>query len=293
MSYAIVTSMALFALAQAQPGAGGSAAPDATGVLAPNRIKIDFDDRTLAEIVEGLNAQVASSVVIRPESKVQIGGELPKPSPPPRRFTLHERRAVTFWEAIERVCGATSSWPSVEARPEPAGGVPTAPVVLAPASADRGFACNDGAFRAVVTRLFYMRDIRLAPAFLAGQARERASRDGPSDEAMFAAELIIMAEPRLRIQRIGDVTIRRAVDDQGHNLIRTSQERQALKVQEGVISQEGASIWLPVMLNYPGDPGKLIERFTGSVSLQVSTRQKEAHAVGTEVVFDFALVPMP
>jgi hypothetical protein len=293
MSYAIVTSMALVALAQAQPGPGGSAAPGATGVLAPNRIKMDFDDRTLAEIVEGLNAQVASSVVIRPESKVQIGGELPKPSPPPRRFTVHERSAVTFWEAIERVCRATSSWPSVEALPGAAGRSPTARVVLAPASADRGFACNDGAFRAVLTRLFYVREVRLAPAYLSGQAGDHASRDGPSDETTFAAELIIMAEPRLRFERVGDLTIGRAIDDQGNNLTRARQARQAPKVQDGVISQDGGSVWLPLLLNYPGEPRKLIKQLAGRVSVQVSTRQKEGQTVATDVVFDFADVPMP
>ena len=70
---------------------------------------------------------------------------------------------------------ATSSWPWIETPPAPAGRVPMPAVVLGPASVNHGFVCNQGAFRIVVTSLFYARDIVLAPPIL---ARPRAGGPG-------------------------------------------------------------------------------------------------------------------
>jgi hypothetical protein len=291
MSYALITSIALLTVAQAQPDTQRALAPAAEILLEPTRVRLDFDNRTLAEIADGLSAQGASPVVVPSDSAVRIGGELPKPSPPPRRFHVHEPGAVTFWEAIDRVCRATSSWAWVETPRAPVGPATVPRVVLAPASADRGFVCNDGAFRIVVYSLFYARDIVLAPPFL--PAHEPAGRGAPSDNATFAADLFIMAEPRLRIQQFGNLKIRQAIDDKGHDLVRASPIRQPSKVQDGVISHDGASVWLSVTLHYPVDPGTLIKRLSGSVSAQVSARAAGAHSVATELAFDFAAVPMP
>jgi hypothetical protein len=229
--------------------------------------------------------------VIRELPAASIGGELARPIPPPRRFQVRAPRAVTFWEAIDGVCRATSSWPSIEPPPGPAPTDRAPHVVLGPASADRGFVCNDGPFRIVVTRLFYARDIVLAPPFL--PPRDPAGRREPSDRASFAAELVIMAEPRFTIHHVGELKIRQALDDQGHNLVSPSPDRPPVPVEPGVISPDGSSIWLPVTLLYPADPGMLMKMFSGTVSVTVSPRGTGAARTATVVAFDFADVPMP
>ena len=65
------------------------------------------------------------------------------------------------------------------------------------------------------------------------------------------------------------------------------------KAQPGVISPEGSSIWLPLTLNYPDDPGKLIKNLSGSVAVKVVPRAAAADPLATEVAFAFAGVPMP
>jgi hypothetical protein len=293
MSYTIVTSIALFAAAQAQAGPARATASDASSSLRPTQIRLDFKDLTLAQIVEHINAQAPASVVCRPDSKVAVGGELPKTSRPMRRFTLLEPESISFWEAIDRVCCATSSWPLAEPQSGPAGQAPGPRVVVVPAAPDRGFVCNDGAFRIALTGLIYVRDIRFTPLSWPQPEGAAASRDGPSDQTLFSAELHVMAEPRLRIQRFGGLAIRQAVDDQGRDLIHSGSRAQSPNIAQGVIHQGGMSMWAPLPLSYPGNPGKLIKRLSGSISLEVSRRAAGSRPDSTEVTFDFTQVPMP
>jgi hypothetical protein len=293
MSYTFMTAIALLATAQAQSRAEGAAAIDAAASLQSTPIRLDVTDRTLAEIVEQINAQAPASVTFRPESTIAIGGELPKPPRPPRRFTLHEPKPMSFWQAIDRVCGATSTWPSPETQPGPGGRAADRRVVLVPASSDRGFVCNDRVFRMALTGLVYMRDVRFAPVQWPQPARAQAGRDGPSDLTFFTADLHITAEPRLKIERLGRLTMRDAIDDQGRNLVRTGSRSQFPNVPLGVIHQGGMSAWLPLELSYPENPGKVIKRLSGSVSALVSLRDAGSRAVGTDMTFEFTDVPMP
>jgi hypothetical protein len=291
MSYLLVSAIAVLTAGQAQLENRPAASSGAGNSLQPSQVRLEFDNHTLVEIADGVSAQGPSSVVVRAGS-VSIGPVPPKLSPQLRRFRVREPGPVTFWVAIDRVCRTTSSWPWVESAPAPAGREAVPRVVLSPASPDAGFVCNDGAFRIVVTNLFYARNIVLAPPFL--PAAEPVGRSTPSDSATFAAELVVMAEPRLRIQRVGNLKIRRAIDDLGHNLMPASPEgKQPPNVPAGVISVDGSSIWLPIALAYPEDPGKLITRLAGRVSADISGRAAGAHPVVTEVAFDFTGIPMP
>ena len=219
-----------------------------------------------------------------------------------QRFTLRETGTVPFWEAIDRVCRTTQRWPGIavfrdQSGPLPVPGAPSvAPdpkVVLVPASRDRGFAYTDGAFRIVIVRLSYGRDIRFSPALFPQPGADVSSHDRPADESFFSAELIIMAEPRLRIDRVGDLTVHEAIDDRGQSLIAGASVRQALSGRQGAIPPDGAAISVPVALGYPGEPGKWIKRLRGALPLEVSERKAGLKRMATVVNFGFADIPMP
>ncbi len=67
MWHAIVTAMALLAPAQAPAEAKAEKAAAAAGWPAPTRLSRDVRDRTLAEIVDGLNARGPTMLAIRPD----------------------------------------------------------------------------------------------------------------------------------------------------------------------------------------------------------------------------------
>ena len=149
-------------------------------------------------------------------------------------------------------------------------------------------------FRVVVlARLSYGRDIRFAPAPFPEAATENISHDRPVDETFFSADLIIMIEPRLRIQRLGEITVREATDDRGRNLIVAGSGRQLLKDRHGLIPPDGAAITVPLPLSYSRDRGTLIKRLRGSMPLAVSARKAGSQPIVTEVAFEFADLPMP
>ena len=167
-----------------------------------------------------------------------IPGDLPAPVKPARRFTLHEPGTVTFWKAIDRICRTTQRWPGIAVlrdplAPPPGPGMPFVEpnprVVLVPASRDRGFACTDGAFRIVVARISYSRDIRFTPALFPQPNTEMSGHDRPGDETFFSAELVIMVEPRLKIERLGDLTVLEATDDRDQSLKLGGSGRQPLQ----------------------------------------------------------------
>src|SRR5262245_7786299 len=171
MLHAIVTSAALLLAAQTGAEVKAEKASEANGWLGPTRVRLDFTDRTFTELVDGLNAQQPAMLGIDPAfDRLPHDPGVP---PPSGRYTIREWSPVTFWEAVERVGRAT------ETRPVP-GNLPRyrVGILLAPSSAHRGFACSDGVFRIVLTRLIYGSDFRFLPRSYDEPAPERPRTDG-------------------------------------------------------------------------------------------------------------------
>ena len=253
-------------------------------------------------MIAEISAQASMSVMLPPGPAEPIPVHRTAPVPSPRRFSLHEPGTVSFWEAVDRVGRSVQRWPAIARlrdplAPLPGPGVPVVEpdpkVVLVPASRDRGFACADGAFRIVVARLSYGRDIRFTPPLFPQPGTANSSHNRPGDESFFAAELIIMVEPRLKIVCLGDLTVHEAIDDRGQSLIGGGHGRQPLKDRQGLIPADAAAVTVPVAMTYPSDPGKRIKRLRGSMPIEVSARKGGSQAVATVVNFDFADVPMP
>jgi hypothetical protein len=304
MSSTIVMSFALLVVNQPAPRPAAQADPEVQPASAetPTPIRLDFDDRTLEEIVAALNAQSPIGVMLPPEPAPAPPGALPRPLTPPRRFTLHERDPVSFWEAIDRVCHMAGRWPGIAILHDPHAPVPTTTerkierdpmVVLLPASGDRGYVHVDGLFRVVVAGLSYGRDIRFTPALFPQPGVEKPSQDRPGDDTFFSADLIVMVEPRWKIERVGQPALREAIDNLGHDLIVAGSARQPPSAHQGLILPDAAAVTVPLPLAHPRDHGTLIKRLSGRMSLQVSTRSSPSRTIAADVAFHFADVPMP
>lgn len=286
MWHAMLTSMALLAASQAPAGTRAVKADRAEGWLAPIRIRLDFRDRTLAEIGDAITTQTKGVLPVRPDAWLRVRGGPAKPEPTPRRYSLVEPGTVSFWEAIDRVGRATETRPATGNMPNGRRGV-----YLAPAAADRGFACNDGAFRVVLTGVSYTSGLQFAPYAFDQPALEQPKADGSSCHPSLTANLLIMAEPRLEIVEPVELVVREAVDDRGRSLIPATRWRQPLSkpAGRGYPNQEYVGISLRPLEN----PGKQIKHLAGSLTLGVAEAVPHSPAEIVDVGFQFADVPLP
>ena len=145
--------------AQAPAEAKAEKAAAAAGWPAPTRLSLDFRDRTLAEIVDGLNARGPTMLAVGRTPGARLPRERRSPARRPGTPFV-EPEPVTFWEAVDRVARATQSWPASGNTPAGKLGI-----LLVPDSPDRGFAANDGAFRVVVTGTHYSSRFQFSPYF--------------------------------------------------------------------------------------------------------------------------------
>jgi hypothetical protein len=282
-----------FVGARAQPQAEVEAekASEAKGLLRPIKVQLDFRDRTLVEIVDGINAQGPKMLAIDPKSNDLARGAYRN-----RRFTLRAPEPLSFWEAVDRVACATETRPVEGKHPDK-----EFRVVLVPATRDRGFGCNDGAFRIAVSETSYERNIQLAP--LHQFERPIPGVREPSDQTYLAVHLVVLGEPRFWIRFYYDLVIREAIDERGRSLIPTVPWRLSLKDawQHRPNDPEAAQVRayanhmkLAIPLKLLDDPGKRIKRLRGSASVGVAPGPgPEGSITPVEFSFDFADIPLP
>jgi hypothetical protein len=199
---------------------------------------------------------------------------------------VREREPVTFWEAVDHIGRATQTFPM-------SGNMPNGrlSVLLEPASADRGFASNEGAFRVVVTGTYYTSNFGFAPHFYNQPGFEQPKTDGSSRQPILSATLLIMAEPRLRIVRPVELVVREAVDDRGRNLIPAVPWRQSLS--QGPARSLPNQEFVGVRLKPMEDAGQRIKHLAGSIIIEAADGRAGSPGAMVEVGFEFAGVPLP
>jgi hypothetical protein len=280
MWHAMVTSMFLFMAAQAQ----AEKASEVGGALAPTRIRLDAEDKTVAEIVDGINGQGPEMLAVRPEPRgFPRGADRRFPE---ARYSVREREPVTFWEAVDHIGRTTQTFPLFGNMPSGRLGV-----FLKPASADRGFTCNEGAFRVVVTGTYYTSNFGFAPHFYNQPGFEQPKTDGSSRQPTLSATLLIMSEPRLRIVRPFELVVRKAIDDRGRSLIPAAPWRQSLTHGPGQSFSNQEFVGVP--LKPMDDPGQRIKHLAGSIIIEAAEGRGGSPGAMVDVGFEFADVPLP
>jgi hypothetical protein len=296
MFHAIAMSLALLLTGQIQIQSQTQAevkaekASNAKGLLRPTEIRLDFENNTLAEIVSGINARMPGSVALRPERRMRFAGEEPPPAPPPQRFSLQQPKSVTFWESIDRVCRVSQTWPISGNVP---GGVHG--IFLVPASPDRGFVSNDGAFRVVVSGTYYFSSHQFASFFYFPPGRKEPTHDQMTSHVPdVSVNLAVMCEPRLSMHGIAELVVLEAVDEQDRSLLTAVPWRQSFKNPSGGPRGLPNEEHIGVPLKLLDNPGKLIKRLRGSASVVVSSaREPGSPTTLAEVTFQFKDIPMP
>jgi hypothetical protein len=244
---------------------------EANLLLEPTTVRLDFHDRPLSEVVAEVGRRAGVSVSSDLAAWIQRRHH-DRTTWPDRRVTLEAPRPLPFWEALDRLCRAGGL-----RRPylrDPFGYDETFDqLFLVPGEASPPKS-DAGTFRVELLGIRRERDLDLAPGLsppgrrllFSGPMSRRAGRgDGPEVKEVrnssFFAELLISAEPRLRL--VGEASLERlkATDGQGRSVLRepTAEERQA----------EAAMF----RMNPHLDPGRHPERRFGSGSRRSSSPQ--------------------
>ena len=263
---------------------------EADAVLGATRVRLGLRDRPLAEAV----GAIASG------SGMRLDPAGPGATWPDARVTLVAGEPLPFWGAVDRLCeagGLRRQYP-----PEGTSFFPVRPpfgLDLVPGRA-RPPASDSGALRVELIRVRH----RLERDHGDGESAEfpfgsptagrRDPKTGATLDATYAADLLVSAEPRLRIFGGGEVEKAEAIDDRGRSLVKLptpEEERQEREIREanphldpalhpglryGGGSRSSMKTWpARVALAYPSPPARRIARLGGVIPVVVVARRPD------------------
>jgi len=219
-------------------------------LLRATKVRLNFEDRPLSEVAEALRAQTGFPLVVGADDALRS-----------RRVTLHADEPVSFWEALDRLgaaCGVRHN-PGIPFSPPPR----ESTILLRPAEGPPVPASDAGPFRVYLVRLARHREV--TPARPPARAKSRES---------LSADLHVVAEPGLAVNRIGPVTLDEVVDDRGRDLrpdppvVPNPSRSRPPRFEEGRV----AFFVLPIPLQSAAEPGGRLRRLKGYVPVSVVAR---------------------
>ncbi|WP_406694788.1 HEAT repeat domain-containing protein [Singulisphaera sp. Ch08] len=219
-------------------------------LLQATKVRLDFEDKTLAEVAEALKAQTGVSVVLGPDEALRT-----------RRVTLHAKESVPFWNALDRV-GATCG---VRHNPGlPFSISPREPTILLGLAEGPPVPASDaGPFRVYLVRLGRHREV--TPAKPPAKVKSHES---------LTVDFQLIAEPGLAVNQIGPVVLDEAVDDRGRDLrLDPPVGPHPTRVEAPKFGEGHASlISLKMPLKTLDGPGGRLRRIKGHVPISVIAR---------------------
>ncbi len=252
---------------------------DGGALVRPSVVRLDFRERTIAEVVEALAERTGRQLALEPEND---------PRWKARRITLVADEPVTFWKAIDalskaaglRPGSAVETWNARrrfngmgQARRRALTGQelllrPDDPSPAAPTF-------DSGAFRFSLTalRLDRFRDFVQAARGVGG----------PADSARFSVQFSVQPEPGVQLARVGEVRVIEAVDDRGNSLQEagpapppSGPPGPGMVWQNGNVNGNAPSGVMSVPLTYPDGTAKSLARLRGTVRLTVVGRRRDS-----------------
>ncbi len=248
-------------------------------LIQPSRVRLDFDNTPLSEVVQSFSQQTGFKVVLFPENL----------SRKYQRVTLHQTDPLPFWKAIDQLCEAAQLQPN----PSSYGAVnPREPTFLLTDGAMRAVMPNsdDGPFRVSLLSLDYERHISYAMVGAgmglrpqlgknAGARRPQAAtvrRPKPVTSDQFTAHLIVAAEPRLSLSQNGALHVVEAEDNLGNSLVPSSNSGPVFNRVAGYFGVVSGSVMqLQATLHRPELAGTRIKKLRGVIPLAVSSRRPD------------------
>ena len=238
------------------------------------RVRLDFEDRSIRDVVAALSSQSGLKIALFPENAPRWRLE---------KVTLREPRPLDFWQAVDRICDAAG----LQYNPNMHGYA---------AQREPVFALSDGVLRAVTPNsdhgpfrvsllgLHYQRDVMYGSTLPNPAARRPGGRAderkpavlNPVASAQFTAQLVVAAEPRLSLVQNGPPRSIEAVDDLGNSLVPPPGEPNGRERYAGFFGMSsGSTLQLQVNLHRPVLAGRSIKTLKGSIPLSVSSRRPD------------------
>jgi hypothetical protein len=221
-------------------------------LLRATKVKLDFHDRPLADVVAAIKEQTGFPLVLEPPDD---------PSVRARRISLEAPQPVPFWQALDRLhaAGKVRHDPGVHFNP-----LHRAPVIRLIDDAGPPMPSDQvGPFRINLVRLHRDRQVKLL--------RPPAQ---PAILEEFEAELQVFAEPGLIINGNGLLILEAAIDDRGQDLRPESGASPVLGRPGPPHFDYGHASILSyhIPLRLPKTPGRRVERLKGYIPLTVMAR---------------------
>lgn len=261
-----------------------------TGLMVqPTRVKLEYRDRTIAEVAKSLGDQAGLTINLIPEG----------PAWNARRITLVEAAPVPLWEALD----AFGRVAQVHLLPGAQGmgivGQASQPAVINAISATTPPGPSDvsGPFRVSASKLRYARERDFTPGLggMPGMVVNNGvviprppvppaqgaggGDDGAAGVAVetFFIDLQLMAEPRMTIAQEGLPRLTEAVDEKGRSLLppESGNPFHHYSGYNAMPIPGGSSVQLSFPLSMPSAPGANIKRLKGSIPVVVMARKDE------------------
>lgn len=247
----------------------------------PSRVRLDFDNTPLPEVVQSFSRQIGFKVALYPENHSKWKY---------RRVTLRQTDPLPFWKAIDRLCEAAQIQPN----PSSYGVVnPREPTFPLADGAMRSMMPNSdhGPFRVSLVSVDYERHVSYAGGLGAGAGlrppvanhaagrRPQAAapaRPNPEMRDQFTAHLIVAAEPRLSLSQSGVLHLVEAEDDLGNSLVPTGDGGPVYNRFAGYFGVVNGSVMqVQAPLRRPDMPGTQIKKLRGVIPMTVSSRRPD------------------
>jgi hypothetical protein len=246
----------------------------------PSRVRLDFQNVPLIQVVQSLSQQTGFKVTLYPENLPRWRSQ---------RVTLHRAEPVPFWKAIDQLCQAAQ----LQHNPSIHGGIGVREPAFALAdSTMRPImpTSDEGPFRVSLMSLDYERHLNYAVAGAGlrpalgndrNPARLRppapaAARPNPMITEQFTAHLVLTAEPRLSLSQCGAIQVIEAEDNLGHSLVASGNGGPILNRNVGYFGVlNGSVMQLQVPLDRPEEAGTRIRKLRGVIPLSVSSRRPD------------------
>ena len=242
----------------------------------PSRVRLEFDNTPLLDVVKSVSAQAGFKVALQPENVPRWRSQ---------RIALREPEPIPFWKAIDRLCEVAQ----LQYNPGMPGlGNPREPTFTLTDGALRTVTpiSDQGPFRVSLLGLLYQSELNYAAVggFRPPMGNDRGIRPrvgaparlNPVASVQFLAKLLVAAEPRLSLSQNGALQVLEAVDDRGNSLnpagaVGTGSHRFAgyFGVTPGSVLQLQAS------LQRPATVGKTLKKLRGVIPLTVSSRRPD------------------
>lgn len=183
------------------------------GVLSEaSMVRIDVENQPVSEVFKTISERGLNRVAWHPRTPAGALG---------KRVTLHMPAPVTFWQAVDQLCSA-GGLRYIIAMPDGTVDVrePMFRLFMAPGK-DHALHADHGPLRLELIAIRQSRQIDLVPN---APESGRLSRGGPAPafghrNGELVVVLRLLTEPRLLVQRVGDIHVTEAIDHQGESLL--------------------------------------------------------------------------